>query len=253
MCLLRFPFDALPVFYFCSSFLALFFSETLSVGIATQHSEAVRLEVGGLAGNLAVDYQCLFERSDYSVEYELVPQARLLKMLESGRLDVGIPLVKIDHLDDYAVFTNTIEQVPFHVYSKREIDLAAKDLSGYSFAVVRTASRGGLGSIADTANFKEVTTWLQALELARKGRYHGADILGPVLANLANLAPDKFDELIKQDFGSVSVSTYVSKARKNYETLIEQLNKNIDICLAQKFAHRGLALSPTFLTLFVLR
>ncbi len=210
------------------------FSETLSVGIATQHSEAVRLEVGDLAGNLAVDYQCIFERSDYSVEYELVPQARLLKMLESGRLDVGIPLVKVDHRDDYAVFTNTIEQVPFHLYSKREIDLAAKDLSRYSFAMVRSASRGGLGSIADTANFKEVTTWLQALELARIGRYDGAVIPEPVVANLA---PDKFDGLIKQDFGSVSVSTYVSKARKNYETLIEQLNKNIDICLAQKFAH----------------
>lgn len=167
------------------------FSETLSAGIVTQHSEAVRLEV-------------------------------------------GIPLVKIDHRDDYAVFTNTIEQVPFHLYSKREIDLAAKGLSGYSFAVVRSASRGGLGSIADTANFKEVTTCLQALELARIGRYDGAVIPEPVVANLA---PDKFDGLIKQDFGSVSVSTYVSKARKNYEALVEHLNKNIDICLAQKSAH----------------
>lgn len=59
----------------------------------TQHSEAVRLEVGGLAGNLAVDYQCVFERSDYSVDYELVPQARLLKMLELGKFDAGTPLV----------------------------------------------------------------------------------------------------------------------------------------------------------------
>lgn len=123
------------------------------------------------------------------------------------------------------------------MYSAREIDLAAKDLSGYTFTVVRSASHGGMGSIADSANFKEVTTWLQALELGRIGRYDGAHIPEPVLANLANLAPDKFDELIKQDFGSVSVSTYVSKARKNYESLLEQLNKNIDICLAQKFAH----------------
>lgn len=207
------------------------FSQTLSVGIATQHSEALRLEVGGLAGSLAVDYQCVFERSDY---YELVPQARLLKMLELGKFDVGIPLVKTDYRDDYAVFTNTIKQIRFHVYSAQEIDLAAKDLSGYTFTVVRSASRGGLGSIADTANFKEVTTWLQALELARIGRYDGAVI--PELV-LANLAPDKFDGLIKQDFGSVSVSTYVSKARPNYEALVEHLNKNIDICLAQKSAH----------------
>ncbi len=79
--------------------------------------------------------------------------------------------------------------------------------------------------------YKEVSSWEQALELARLGRFDEAVI--PELV-LRGFAPENFAGLRQVDFGFLPVSMYVSKQIDNGDELVERLNSAIDQCAGEQ-------------------
>ncbi|MDJ0832078.1 MAG: hypothetical protein QNJ69_01060 [Gammaproteobacteria bacterium] len=214
---------------FCIVNPALAATTELKVGIANQHYDSLRLENGKLVGNLAEPYQCVVDDLAYSISYYVLPQIRVLNLLQSGGLEVGIPLVHAPERDEYAMFAQPLLWPPFHLYAKDDIDTSG-DLSGYTFTVVRSAARGGKEYLARNPNFIEVNEWSHALAMAQFGRADGAVIPAPVIKSLP---PKRFEGLKKQDFGAIPLSMYVSKQSANAHEILRDLNASIELCLAK--------------------
>ena len=206
------------------SFQAL--SADVIVGVGDQNQEALGFENGRFVGSLANHYQCVFDNSGLSFDIRLLPQARLLLLLKRGELSMGLPLVKLESRDEFAVFTRLMFDTPFVLYSRKDIKID-HDLSDYTFTLLRDSASIELAT-KRKAKFKGVTSWTQALELARLGRYDGAIIPAVIIENLGE---EYFEGLNKLDFGTLPVSMYVSRQIDNTESLVEKLNAAIDACL----------------------
>lgn len=197
----------------------------ITIGIADQHKAALDIHDGRFTGTLAAKFQCPLDRSGLEIKMIWVPHARLLLQLRRGEVDIGMPLIRLDERDVYAEFAQSLMPIEFALFSKQPIALDA-DLSKHSFVILRSTASSALVKKRN-GNVVEVSSWSQALELARLGRYDGAVI---PLAVIPNLAPGSFTGLIQSSFASLPISFYVSRAIDNTETLLQRLNDAIDAC-----------------------
>jgi ABC-type amino acid transport substrate-binding protein len=210
-------------------FIGIFFQANaadVTVGLGDQNRDAIRLENGRLVGSLAKIYQCTLDKSGLSYDISVLPQARVLHLLERGELSLGLPLVEVLSRNEFAQFTHPMLDVPFVLYTRKEINVS-DDLSAYTFTVLRSSASMDL-VVERNAQFKEVTSWTQALALARLGRFDGAVIPVPVLGRLE---AENFAGLNQLDFGSIPVSIYVSRQINNTDELVRRLNAAIDACV----------------------
>lgn len=197
----------------------------IRVGVGDQNQKALSIDQGRLVGSLASLYQCPMEKSGLAFDLRPLPQARVLLELERGEIQLALPLVRLDHRDKYAIFTSKLMDIAFVLYTTRDIDLSG-ELSAYNFTVLRASA--SIDLVAQRkGRFTEVTSWIQALELARLDRFDGAVIPKVVLKGLA---AENFVGLRQLNFGSIPLSMYVSKAADNAAELVQQLNAAIDQC-----------------------
>jgi len=197
----------------------------IRAGVGDQNQKALSIDQGRLVGALASLYQCPLEKSGLAFDLRSLPQARVLLELERGEIQLGLPLVRLDHRDKYAIFTNKLMDIAFVLYTTRDIDLSG-DLSAYNFTVLRASASIDLVA-QHNGRYTEVTSWIQALQLARLDRFDGAVIPAVVLKGLA---AENFAGLRQLDFGSIPLSMYVSKAADNATELVQRLNAAIDQC-----------------------
>lgn len=155
----------------------------------------------------------------------MLPQARVLLLLERGDIHLGLPLVRLDDRDEFAIFTRKFMDISFALYTRKNFELT-DNLSGYNFSVMRASASVDLVAQRG-AVYTEVSSWLQALELARLDRFDGAVIPKVVLDGLP---AESFGGLRQLDFGSIPLSFYVSRAVDNAEDLARRLNAAIDQC-----------------------
>jgi len=201
-------------------------AQTVTIGIGDTNRVALSFENGQFGGALARLYQCAMDSAGLEYRVNFFPQVRILHMLEKGEIDLGLPLAKLAERDEYAVFTLPLLETRFHLFTRQDID-PQSDLSGYTFSVLR-ASASARVAASHNANFVEVASWIQALSLARLGRFDGALIPAPIVADIGE---DQLDGLKRIDFGSIPVSIYVSRKIDNTEELVTRLNAAIKECV----------------------
>lgn len=195
------------------------------VGVGDRNGDALGLQDGKFVGSLANFYQCPFDSLDLDFQVSLLPQVRNLYLLEKGEIDIALPLVRVSGRDQYAIFTRKMADIPFLLYTREENDLSG-DISAYKFAVLRSSASADLVAMRN-AEYEEVTSWIQALRLAKLGRFDGAVIPEPLTRNLD---PDLFDGMKSMDFGTIPMSLYVSKKSRHAEILVRRLNQAIEEC-----------------------
>lgn len=195
------------------------------VGIADRNEDVISVRGGKFIGSFAELYQCPFDKSGLSFDFRLLPMVRSLYLLEKGQIDIAMPLVRVSERGEYAIFTQKLADVPFHVYTREDIDLSG-DISQYKFTGMRASASGDLVAKRN-AHFEAVTDWVQALRLAQLGRFDGAVIPAPVIRTVDS---DLFEGMRKKDFGSIPLSMYVSKESHHSAMVVERLNSAIEAC-----------------------
>lgn len=201
-------------------------AETLVIGVGDQNQKAVSVKNGKLIGSVASNYQCILDKLGFAFDLQLLPQARILRQLEQGEIAIGMPLVKYNDWDEFAIYTNTVIRVPYYLFSSKELDLS-QDLSNRTFGIMRASITKDM-AIQRNAQYREVTSWLQALSMVKLGRVDGAIIPGPIVEHLGK---ESFSGLTQAYLESKPVSFYVSKKAKNAENLVKRLNDTIDMCI----------------------
>ena len=200
-------------------------AEEIIVGVGDRNGDALSVHNGKLVGSLSSYFQCPFDRSGLTFELRLQPQVRNLYLLEKGEIDIALPLVSVSTRDKYAIFTRKMIDIPFHIYTREENSLS-DDMSNYKFTVLRGSASADLVT-QNNAKFEEVTSWLQALQLAQLGRFDGAVIPAPVIRNID---PGFLDGMKKIEFGAMPMSLYISKKSRDAEMLVQKLNAAIELC-----------------------
>jgi ABC-type amino acid transport substrate-binding protein len=199
----------------------------VTIGLGDQNRDALHIKNGRFVGALANIYQCTLDKSGLSYEIRSLPQARVLHLLEQGELSLGLLLVKLQNRDEFAQFTHPMLDAQFVLYTRKAINVT-DDLSTYTFTVLRSSASIDL-VVERNAQFKEVTSWTQALALARLGRFDGAVIPAIVIEKLE---AEHFAGLSQLDFGSIPASIYVSRQIDNTDELVRRLNIAIDACVS---------------------
>ncbi len=198
----------------------------ITIGLGDTNRVALSYENGQFGGSLARLYQCTLDSAGLGYKVRYYPQVRVLHLLERGELDLGLPLARLPERDQYAVFTHPLFETRFHLFTRKSID-PDSDLSGYTFTVLRASASAKIAA-SRNANFEEVASWTQALSLAKLGRFDGALIPAPIVADIGD---DQLNGLKRIDFGSIPVSIYVSKKANNAEQLVATLNAAIRRCI----------------------
>lgn len=200
----------------------------IDVGVADQHGAAIGVKNSSLTGLLANTFQCPLDKSGLSFNFRLLPLARLLQELERGEVSLGLPMIRLESRDRYAVFARPLLQIKFILFSNRDIVLS-DDLSAYSFTVLRSSASVDLLK-QHKAKVIEVNDWTQGLALTRLGRSDGSLI---PLVVVKNMEKENFTGLRRQEFGSLPLSIYVSGALDNTRELVYQFNVAIEACSKQ--------------------
>lgn len=197
----------------------------IRIGVADQHQAALGIDNGRFTGSLARLFQCPLDRLGLEFELITMPHARVLLQLKRGDIDVAMPLVRVGHRDSYAAFARSLMSVEFGLFSKTPVELSG-DISDLSFVALRSTASVDLVKMRG-GSATDVNSWLQALELARLGRYDGAVI---PLAALVNLPAESFAGLNQTTFGSLPISFYISRAIDNSSDLLQRFNAAIKAC-----------------------
>ena len=198
----------------------------LVIGIGDTNRVALSYDNGSFGGSLATLYQCTLDNSGLDYRVQFFPQVRVLHLLERGEIDLGLPLARLEDRDRYAVFTQPLFVTRFHLFAREDIDLSG-DLSAYTFTVLRASASAKLAA-SRGANYEEVGSWIQALDLARLGRFDGALIPAPIVSDLGE---GQLSGLTRIDFGSIPVSIYVSRKTRDLDYVVNQLNAAIGACV----------------------
>lgn len=201
-------------------------ADTITIGVADGNFEALGVKNGMFVGSLSEIYQCTIDNSGLNYNIRVFPHARILYKLKRGEIDLGLPLVKMSNRDEFAVFASPMLDAPFLLYSSEQL-ADSGDLSDYTFVIRRSTASKDL-IVARNAQYEEVSSWRQALLLAKVKRYDGA-VIPAVIAR--SFDDEDFDGLYESNFGSIPVSIYVSQQIDNTEKLLESLNLAIKGCV----------------------
>ena len=197
-------------------------AELVTVGVSDGNAGVLDIVDGRFAGTLANLYQCAFDGVDLEIEFRRYPHARILHNLETGEIDVGLPLVKVSDRDLYAVFPRGLLQVKFLLYSRQKID-PDTDLAGFAFTVRRATASKDL-VIDRGGRYEEVSDWEQAVKLAQIGRFDGV-VIPELIAN--GIPAENYEGMRRALFGSVPLALYVSKQSPRRDDLVARFDRAI--------------------------
>lgn len=198
----------------------------ITIGLGDTNRVALSYQNGQFVGSLARLYQCTLDSAGFSYQVQYYPQVRVLHLLDRGEIDIGFPLARLPDRDQYAVFTHPLFETRFHLFTHKNIN-PDSDLSDYTFTVLRASASAKIAA-SRNASYEEVASWTQALSLAKLGRFDGALIPAPIVADIG---ASQLDGLNRIDFGSIQVSIYVSKKTDHHDEIVSKLNAAIKKCV----------------------
>jgi len=202
-------------------------AQTIKMAVVSNTENALNFTKGKFFGELAIKYQCVIDALPYSIEFYVLPYARLLKMLKAGDIDVGLPLSKSDTRSEFSQFTLPITSVTIDLYSQKPLN----DKTKYNQLTVVFSRSSAVKSIADKYNMMsyEVNGWQQAIKMMAHGR-HDAAFIPTIIAD--GFDKKIFQGLYRQSVGTLQTSMYVSNKSQYKDKLVKQINIETKSCLA---------------------
>ncbi len=203
------------------------FAQNIKVAVIEYAYKAIGFSDGKLTGDLADKFQCILDKLPYTLEFQILPYARLLKSVKEGTIDMGLPLIKSNARDEIALFTLPVVYVPFELYSQKPINDKAK-LHQLRVVFARSSA---VVNIAKKYNMQpyEVNDWQQAVKMVQYGRQDA--VLIP--AAIASSFDSKFFAgLNSQVIDTFPAAIYVSKQSQNKDELVKEINLATKSCLA---------------------
>jgi len=200
---------------------------TIKMAVVSNTENALNFTDGKFSGELASKYQCVIDALPYSIEFYVLPYARLLKMLKAGSIDVGLPLSKSETRSEFAQFTLPLTSITIDLYSQKPLN----DKTKYNQLTVVFSRSSAVKPIADKYNMTsyEVNGWQQAIKMVAHGR-HDAAFIPTIIAD--GFDKKIFQGLYRQSSGVLQTSMYVSKKSQYKDELVEKINIETKNCLA---------------------
>lgn len=180
--------------------------QRIKVAVASNNFDALTMTRGRFQGALGPIFQCIFDNTSFQYEFWQFPHARVVQELQSGNIDLGLPLAKTPDRDKHSVFNNSVYDAPLMLFSNKKVP-ETQDLTQLKFVLSRSR---GFANLIDESKLKyyRVNNWQGAVELVKKGRFDATFIPKVVL--------DSFDPAIiegtfQREIASQPVGIYLSK------------------------------------------
>lgn len=193
------------------------------VGVGQEFSNVVAVGEAGLYGPIAAAYSCILDGSGHRFEFVTLPLARLVHELESGRIDLGLPLVQDPARDRFALFGSTVVKSSYLRISISS-GMAKPDEDRARYVYVRGFAGKALLQDLEGRAF-EVSEWPQAIAMLRRQR---ADYVLITEKTYGTLAESKEGDLTVEKVRDLDVAYYV---RDTLPDLARSLNQASRRCL----------------------
>ncbi|MBI9098127.1 MAG: transporter substrate-binding domain-containing protein [Spirochaetaceae bacterium] len=200
--------------------------QTIVVGVADVSNDVFAFENNKIQKSFGSIFQCILDNSSMDYVFRVLPLARLISELESGRIDVAIPLGETDKRNEFGEFAVSIVEIPYILLI---LDKTLKQ--GDSIKGLEVITQRG-------SHFQEIAEGLGA-DVKLTNTYEGA--INMVLANrvYAFIGPENMLPLADQSnmsnasiiqFGIYGVGFYVSNQSNYQSEIIENLEMGYDAC-----------------------
>lgn len=202
----------------------LFAEHVLRVGVSEAMVGMLEAADGRLAGLMAEPYNCIFEDARYSVQLFALPLKRGLYYLETGELDVFLPLAKTPERDHALIFGGRLDSAEYSYVSFKPFS-EESDFSRSKFVLLRGAA--GKVFLPETADeVYQVNNRTQVLDMLLRDRVDVAVV--PTLLVKEILGERLMDAYVRPA-GILPASLYLSPKHKSAE-LKYQILKSVERC-----------------------
>ncbi|WP_185964502.1 substrate-binding periplasmic protein [Aliikangiella marina] len=182
-------------------------------------------------------YQCLFENmqgnfSSNDMSFQNLPVRRMTKMLESGKLDVGILLARTDVRDEHSTFIGPFIEHPYILLTKKDTPIKAnEDWSQWTLGTVYGTNFHHLLSNFTKAKIETASSWDSITGMLLRNRVEGVVIAREIVEK--NISPQlliglKRTELV--NLPSMKIGLYVSNLSPQKNKLTSEFYRAIDEC-----------------------
>lgn len=177
----------------------------IRVGVGLEFADIISPEHGRLEGELAEPYSCLLNESGFSIDFVVLPLARLVHELRLGNVTVGLPLVHEPSRDEFATLGDTVIDSSYLRVSLPS-NTAEPDAQDVRYAYIRGFAGKtilkGLGGPTYA-----VSSWEQAIEMLRRQR---ADFVLITQKTFGAMTANSDERFIVEKVRNLSVAFYVS-------------------------------------------
>ena len=201
-------------------------SHGITVGIIDLNSEAVSMNGETINGHIGTLFQCTLANS--GLEYTIVqlPLARLITYVESGAVDIGIPMAHTYDRDHFATFAVSQIDIPYAIVTMDTSLKLGDSLIGKEISTLNGSNLIGLIE-APGVKILRLKSYEQALSLVLAEHIYGAVVPTDMLVGLdevnnsaANIA----------HWGTHSIGFYVSDKSPNRNEIVESLTRGYNFC-----------------------
>lgn len=201
------------------------------LGINRSTSGGFYFEQGQLKGVYGEKLQCALNKIDISLNYKVLPVARLELLLQNGEVDVGVGLVTTQERNAYASYSKSLLDVKFlFIQSSQKNILLQHQLSNQKVAVMTESNSVDLAHEFGSEPY-QVNSYEQIVQMVAKNRISGAIVPSAVYYSLDKVTQQQLQYYAIKEY---AVGFYVSNKSKAHQLLMDSLNKAVSFCLQTK-------------------
>ena len=213
--------------------------EIITIGLSTVNQNALNFKESKLLGFLSAKYQCVIENFNTQYQVLAMPHARVIEMLKHGKVSIALPLINLPDRNVYATFAKTMYHVEFELFyhalkGERSLTDILHEANDVTFVSKRATAapmifKDELSSmgLSIPVKYYEVDSWASALESVK---HHRATLT--VIPKVVTKAMSEIDfkGLNRQLLSKREVSLYISNKVEDQKTLLQSINRSIDLC-----------------------
>ncbi|MDA3809394.1 MAG: transporter substrate-binding domain-containing protein [Spirochaetaceae bacterium] len=198
----------------------------ITVGIIDLDSDAVYLDENVIKGHIGKLFQCTLENSQLEYSIIQLPLARLIKYVESGIVDIGIPMANTEERDQFAFYAIRQIEIPYVIVTLDQSLKPGDSLAGKEISSLNVSNLIGFIEAPDV-RINRVKSYEQALSLVLAEHTYGAIVPTDMLVGFDEIN-DSTANIVH--WGTHYIGFYVSDKSPFRELIIEALNRGFNIC-----------------------
>lgn len=172
---------------------------------------------------------CILKQLPYIKDVNMVPIARLKRLMELDRTDIVLLLAKNAHRDEYGTYSTPVVATSNILITKLEAAPSLEQSMAMKVATIRGSTFVELIKRELKSEVIEVDNWNSALRMMEIDRVHGV-YSAKIIAD-REIDSDLIDQFNVLPISEINGGAYIRKSHPEHEKLVQLFNNAASTCI----------------------